>query len=91
MDKYVQQLLDDMHTLMHRIEGYLDAKADLKPQLQISYIAPKVLQFPQKKLPDPGEFLSNSINDDEGTSPKEETGIIKSTQNHWILGAFFMC
>ena len=81
MDKYVQQLLDDMHTLMHRIEGYLDAKADLKPQLQISHIAPKVLQFPQKeKRPDPGDFFSNSINNDEGTSPKEETGIIYFTE-----------
>lgn len=85
MDKYVQQLLDDMHTIMHRIEGYLDAKADLKPQLRFVEDDPKVLPFPGKEKQPPAEmqkavFLTDSNHNDANTSQKEETGIIYFTE-----------
>lgn len=47
IDSYILNLIDEMHVLMHRIDGYLDAKADLKPQLRfVEDDDPKVIPFP---------------------------------------------
>lgn len=81
MDKYVQQLFDEIHTIIHRIEGYLDAKADLKPNLRfVEDDEPKVIPFPHKKQPpaqnrQEADFLTDSKNDVPKTSTREENGI----------------
>ena len=50
MDKYVEELFNQMHDLCHRIIGYLDAKAALKPKLWfVQDEEPKVIPFPGKK------------------------------------------
>ena len=50
MDKYVEELFNQLHDLCHRIIGYLDAKADLKPNLRfVEDDEPKVLLFPNTK------------------------------------------
>lgn len=73
MDKYVEELFHQMHDLCHRIIGYLDAKADLKPKLWFVEDEPKVLPFPKKNTPLPNtaeaDFLKSS---DEETSGQEE-------------------
>lgn len=71
MDKYVEELFNQMHDLCHRIIGYLDAKADLKPKLWFVEDEPKVIPFPgnkNKPLPDKTEavFLPKSNEMSEG-------------------------
>lgn len=65
MDKYLIELISQIHDLCHRIDGYLDAMHDLKPNLQISWQAtPKVLSFPLKETPDvgtPGEIENGFV------------------------------
>lgn len=56
MDNYVLSLIDQIHELLHRIDGYLDAKADLKPDLRfVENDDPKILLFPSKEKTDVGE------------------------------------
>ena len=54
MDNYTMELFKQMHDLMHRIEGRIDAMQDLKPNLRLTLNdEPKVLLFPMaKKEPD---------------------------------------
>ena len=51
MDNYVQELFNQIHDLCHRIEGYLDAKAALKPNLRFveDDDDSKVILFPNAK------------------------------------------
>ena len=50
MDKYLAELFYQMHDLCHKIQGYLDAKEDLKPNLRlIVNDNPKILFFPKKE------------------------------------------
>ena len=42
MDRHILQLIEQMHIILHRIEGYLDFLEDTKPKLQI-------IQFPKEK------------------------------------------
>ena len=47
MDKYLEELFNQMHDLCHRIQGYIDAKHDLKPNLRfVEDDEPKVISFP---------------------------------------------
>ena len=73
IDSYILNLIDEMHVLMHRIDGYLDAKADLKPQLRfVEDDDPKVIPFPGKQsplAPTQGDlFPQNEKTPDVGTS-----------------------
>lgn len=55
MDNYLIELISQIHDLCHRIDGYLDAMEDLKPNLRISWQAtPKILSFPLQETPDVG-------------------------------------
>lgn len=49
MDKYVEETFQQIHDLCHRIIGYLDAKAALKPKLWFVEDEPKVIPFPGNK------------------------------------------
>lgn len=61
MDNYLIELISQIHDLCHRIDGYLDAVADLKPNLRISWQAtPKILSFPLKETPDVGTSDENA-------------------------------
>ena len=46
MDKYLEELFNQIHDLCHRIQGYLDAKSALKPNLRFADNEPKVISFP---------------------------------------------
>lgn len=80
--KQILQWIQEAHDLLHRIEGRLDARADLKPLLRLVENDEKTIVFPtQKKQPTSdrkeADFLPKKETDDTGTSPgKEERGII---------------
>ena len=63
MDNHVLELINQIHDLCHRIDGYLDAKADLKPDLKLSWnnSAPKILVFPTKVETPSGENPTANI------------------------------
>ena len=85
MDNRERELLDAALSLLHQLIGYADAKADFKPLLRFVESDPKVIPFPGKETSPPAErqeadFLPKKENDDVGTSPKEESGIITFTE-----------
>ncbi len=82
MDKYVLNLIDQIHVLLHRIDGYLDAKADLKPQYPASN-EPQVIPFPVHLIKD-SPFANRQKADffdkktvDVGETPTEEQNFVE--------------
>lgn len=76
MEKYVEELFQQMHDLMHRIIGYLDAKADTRPNLRfVEDDDTKVLLFPvkEKNVIKGGDEKENA---DVGTSAEEQAFVI---------------
>ena len=57
MDKYLEELFQKIHDICHQVEGYLDAKEDLKPNLRLIVHdeKPKILYFPTQKSPAGGQ------------------------------------
>lgn len=77
MDKYVEELFNQMHDLCHRIIGYLDAKADLKPKLRfVEDDEPKVIPFPGNK----NKPLSKSTEAVFENSSDQEEGFVYFTE-----------
>jgi len=91
--KRVRQWIEEVHEIMHRIEGRLDAMDDLRPQLHFADDEPKVIPFPgnpnstafsQKAKQPPAErqeadFLPNVSNDVAGTPMDIEQGYVEFT------------
>ena len=73
MDNYVSELFNQIHDLCHRIEGYLDAKAALKPNLRFveDDDDPKVISFPG------GEHTKKT---DVGETSDIEQGFVEFTE-----------
>ena len=67
MDNYVQELINQIHDICHRIEGYLDAKAALKPNLRFveDDDEPKVILFPSNR--------NSAIKEDQIKKPDADT------------------
>ena len=86
MDNYLIELISQIHDLCHRIDGYLDAMADLKPNLRISWQAtPKILSYPLKATPDAGTSDDNAKLDFVEFTDKEISQMPKRIQNLIIL------
>lgn len=81
MDKHVEELFHQMHDLCHRIIGYLDAKADLKPHLRFVESEPKELVFignKNKPLPTTAEAVlqNNEVQTSEPLTTNKEEGFV---------------
>lgn len=86
MDNYLIELISQIHDLCHRIDGYLDAVADLKPNLRISWQATsKILSFPLKETPDVGTSDENAKQGFVEFTDKEIEQMPKRIQNLIIL------
>lgn len=78
MDKYLEELFNQMHDLCHRIQGYVDAKRDLKPNLRfVEDDEPKVLIFPTEKNSTLEKGGENKISGAD--QPDNATEILKFT------------
>ena len=87
MDKHILQLFEQMHVLMHRIEGYLDFLEDTKPKLQILPF-PGQTQQPSARTQEAVSFpnapaqltVRSDVGTDEPTQDNQkDTGIIEFT------------
>ena len=67
MDNYVQELINQIHDVCHKIEGYLDAKAALKPNLRFveDDDESKVILFPSNR--------NSAIKEDQIKKPDADT------------------
>lgn len=80
MDNYVSELIAQIHDILHRIEGYEDARAALKPNLHFVDDEPKVILFPTRERGgEPTENLAKREKPDVGT-PGENVGFVEFTE-----------
>lgn len=81
MDNYVSELLAQIHDLLHRIEGYQDARAALKPNLHFVDDEPKVILFPTRERGgEPTENFEEREKPDVGTPGERKQGFVEFTE-----------
>lgn len=77
MNKQILELIEQMHVLMHKIEGIVDAEKDCRPK-------PYIIQFKQEQPPTDAQgavfSTAPTCNSDVGTANTEEQGFVEFTE-----------